>query len=175
MGKTTKLYKEGEQRVAEGVFAGTETAQTVRQLYDEGIINTASVGFITLQRNEQDRDIIEKWELLEWSFVSIPANPEAHRKNAALVKKAIEMGIITKMQKVEEKSETIDEVLDNEDSSEESNEKKIENIETELKEIKKILKTLADGNAKAKDFEAKEVLQQVDRIVGEALRSFKSK
>ena len=65
--------------VAEGKFAPAEAnpfAQQVRALYDAGIVRATSVGFIPAPfrmdgKSEQGN------ELLEFSFVPVPANPQA--------------------------------------------------------------------------------------------------
>lgn len=60
-------------------FASEEAnpkAQQVKNLVDEGILNTTSVGFIQKERNG---NIITKAELLEVSIVPVPANAEALR------------------------------------------------------------------------------------------------
>lgn len=62
--------------IAKGKFAPTEKAQEIRQLYDAGIIKATSVGFI---EKEREGNLITKAELLEFSFVSVPANPYALR------------------------------------------------------------------------------------------------
>src|SRR3972149_8790760 len=49
-------------------------AENVRMLYEDGILRTVSVGFIPKERNG---NVITKAELLEVSFVPVPANPEA--------------------------------------------------------------------------------------------------
>ena len=47
------------------------------------MINAVSVGFQTqeYEKNQEGGFNITLWELLEYSFVAIPANPEALRKN----------------------------------------------------------------------------------------------
>lgn len=62
------------QTVAKGRFASHEFAQTLRALFDAGMLKTSSIGFIP---KEYQGNTITKSELLEWSFVSIPANPYA--------------------------------------------------------------------------------------------------
>lgn len=62
------------QTIAEGKFAPTPFAQELRKLYEAGMLNTSSIGFIP---TEYEGNKITKCELLEWSFVSIPANPFA--------------------------------------------------------------------------------------------------
>ena len=70
----TRVVGSQVQTVAKGRFAPHEFAQTLRQLYDAGMLKTSSIGFIPLEHNG---NVITKSELLEWSFVSIPANPYA--------------------------------------------------------------------------------------------------
>jgi hypothetical protein len=68
---------------ARGVFLSADInpfAQQVRKLYEfglgkgEGVGCTTSVGFIPKEFDEQARNVITKAELLEFSFVPIPAN-----------------------------------------------------------------------------------------------------
>lgn len=77
--------------IAEGRFASHEFAQTLRGLYEEGMLNASSVGFIPL---EYDGNCITKAELLEWSFVSIPANPFALSARGYDVNALIAKGVI---------------------------------------------------------------------------------
>jgi HK97 family phage prohead protease len=74
VGVTTNLYVEDGKLIAEGKFAPHEHAQEIRALYDLGIVRASSVGFI---EKEREGNIITKAELIEWSFVSVPANPHA--------------------------------------------------------------------------------------------------
>jgi hypothetical protein len=63
--------------VAKGRFAPADAnpfAQQVRKLYDLKILRTTSVGFIV---KETEGNRITKSELLEFSFVPVPANPYA--------------------------------------------------------------------------------------------------
>lgn len=77
IGVATDLRIEDGKMIASGKFAPASAnpkAQQVRQLYDLGILRATSVGFI---EKEREGNIITKAELLEFSFVSIPANPYA--------------------------------------------------------------------------------------------------
>lgn len=74
IGAVTELRVEEGMVIAKGVFARSSFAQEVRALYDDGFIKTVSVGFIPHERNG---NVITKAELLELSFVSVPANPDA--------------------------------------------------------------------------------------------------
>lgn len=77
IGKAIKTYVDERGLIVDGVFASAEAnpkAQQVRTLYEEGMLTAVSVGFIPLERNGS---LITKSELLEISFVPVPANPEA--------------------------------------------------------------------------------------------------
>jgi hypothetical protein len=65
---------EGNQMIGKGTFAGTPYAQMVRQLVNEGHVNTVSVTYAE-SKNQKDNSI--QRELLNAAFVAIPANPEA--------------------------------------------------------------------------------------------------
>jgi len=80
IGITEKLSLENGQWVAEGKFApesANPIAQQVRRLYDLGIQRAASIGFICKNIVNGDPVMITESELLEWSFVPVPANSEA--------------------------------------------------------------------------------------------------
>lgn len=81
IGVCTNIYQETKGgktvTVAEGKFAPEDAnpfAQQVRRLYDLGMVNTCSVGFIPLQI---EGNVITEAELLEFSIVPVPANPFA--------------------------------------------------------------------------------------------------
>lgn len=62
---------------------GSDKAKEVYRLNKEGILKSWSIGFIpkveTLKEDSEGikRNFIEEWELLEYSSVPIPANPDA--------------------------------------------------------------------------------------------------
>ena len=75
---------------AKAVFAETEKAEEVYQLFKGGFLNAFSVGFKPLKGHSPQPDevkktpewanarwIIDEWELLEFSVVPVPANSEA--------------------------------------------------------------------------------------------------
>lgn len=74
IGKVTLLTRDGNKIIAEGVFAPTEKGQEARKAYDGEFLNTVSVGFIP---REKKGNTITKAELLELSFVPVPANANA--------------------------------------------------------------------------------------------------
>ena len=78
IGVATRIYKKDGQTMADGKFAPAEAnpfAQQVRKLYDGGFVRATSVGFIPTEMGE--KGVITKAELLEFSFVPVPANPYA--------------------------------------------------------------------------------------------------
>ncbi len=80
IGVCTSIAVENGQLVAEGKFAPEDCnpfAQQVRRLYDSGMVKTTSVGFIPKQFDSNDSNRITRAELLEFSFVPVPANPYA--------------------------------------------------------------------------------------------------
>jgi HK97 family phage prohead protease len=77
IGITDSIEVRDGKLVAIGRFAPESAnpfAQQVRRLYDAKILRTTSVGFIA---REMDGKTITKAELLEFSFVPVPANPMA--------------------------------------------------------------------------------------------------
>lgn len=81
LGKATRVWIEKASGNTKLMFKGmistaTDYGRAAKQLMDEGILNTFSVGF---RINEMDGNTITKAELHEISLVSVPANPEARR------------------------------------------------------------------------------------------------
>lgn len=77
--KVTSIETTDKGLEAEFEFASAEgnpMAQQVKNLYDNGFLNAVSVGFIPKERNGSS---ITKQELLEISFVPVPANQDALR------------------------------------------------------------------------------------------------
>ena len=77
IGVTDSIELTDGKLIAKGRFAPDSAnpfAQQVRRLYDAKILRTTSVGFIA---KEMEGNTITKAELLEFSFVPVPANPMA--------------------------------------------------------------------------------------------------
>ncbi len=92
IGVTDSIEMVDGKLVAKGRFAPEDAnpfAQQVRKLYDAKILRTTSVGFIA---REMDGNRVTKAELLEFSFVPVPANPMA----LSLMKTFVGEEIITK-------------------------------------------------------------------------------
>ena len=60
---------------------GDPFADRVRNAFEQGMLRAASIGFLPREseRNGQGGQRFTDWELLEWSLVAIPANPDAVR------------------------------------------------------------------------------------------------
>ncbi len=64
-------------------FADTETGKELYRLNKEGFLNAWSIGFIPKSRPERrtvegaEVSYIDKWELIEYSSVPVPANPDS--------------------------------------------------------------------------------------------------
>ena len=149
-GKMTSLYKEGGKLMLEWIFTeATEIWRTCKDLYNAWFLKAVSVWFIVKQRNENNRDIIEKAELLEISFVAIPCNQNALSTEwKTLIKKWVNLWILKK----EAKESKEDKVLDEEEKKYLAIEKRLERkfeekYWKEIDSLKKTLWTLADGNA----------------------------
>ena len=79
IGKVTSIEVKKGQLLAEFKFAdaeGNPKAAQIQKLYEDGIVNASSVGFIPLERNGH---VITKASLLELSLVPVPANQDALR------------------------------------------------------------------------------------------------
>ena len=94
IGKALWIKKEGDGIVSKVKFANTPKGQEIFSLYKDGFMKAFSIGFIPIEtENMQDDDMVDdpdmpkkpkkpkkiykKWELLEYSAVPVPANPEA--------------------------------------------------------------------------------------------------
>jgi HK97 family phage prohead protease len=93
--KATSVNRSGNAIVAKLKFATTEFAKEVFALYKDGFMKAFSVGFLPIDSEPMNKDSdsvfapqrYKKWEMLEFSAVPIPANPEA-------LARAIQKGII---------------------------------------------------------------------------------
>jgi len=90
IGKTLWITKSRTKITAKMKFADTPRAEEIYQLYKGKYLNAFSVGFLSKESHRPEpkeiekrpelsraRNIIDKWELLEYSPVPVPANPEA--------------------------------------------------------------------------------------------------
>lgn len=90
VGVAANTRVEEKKLVFEPVFHElTEMAKTVKRMVEEGVLDTVSVGFL----RKQDEKGAVKNELMEISFVAVPANPNARMLSAdelAVAAKSIE-------------------------------------------------------------------------------------
>ncbi len=90
IGKGYWIKKRGGIIKAKWEWAPTPDAQQKRMLWEKDFLNTVSVGFIPSKNHvptpeeiktrpelAEARSIIDEWELLEFSIVNVPANPDA--------------------------------------------------------------------------------------------------
>lgn len=80
IGKAETVLASGSALKARIKFAPTEFAETVRRLVDGGFIRATSVGFIADKakfNDERGGVDFESQELLEFSLVPVPSNPDA--------------------------------------------------------------------------------------------------
>jgi len=102
IGKVVSAQVVKGQLIADFIFATADAnpvAQQIKRLYEEGIVNASSVGFIPLERQG---NVITRSELLELSLVPVPANQEALRR-------AVEKGFDADFIKtIEAKMEVVD-------------------------------------------------------------------
>ncbi len=109
IGKTTEI-KSDENGITATVEFTPEgvnpMADTIYELYKSGFMNAWSIGFIPTKYSYKQNDrgmIIDEWELLEYSAVLVPDNPEAltmlRGKGIdvdAIMAKEIEAGVVEK-------------------------------------------------------------------------------
>jgi HK97 family phage prohead protease len=78
IGMVEKITRDGDNWIAEGMFASADMspmAGYVAKLYKAGFLKTVSVGFLPTEMDAEYNSL--KQELLEISFVPVPANPDA--------------------------------------------------------------------------------------------------
>jgi len=80
--KALWIKREGDGILSKMKFASTEFAQEIFNLYKDGFMKAFSIGFVPKEykfgKGKEDPSVTYlKWELLEYSAVPVPANPEA--------------------------------------------------------------------------------------------------
>lgn len=90
IGKNLWIKNSDEGLVAKTQFAKTPLATDIMNLYKDGFLNAFSIGFIPEKYNMNNNGglDIDEWELLEYSAVAVPANPEALALSYKSVKSA---------------------------------------------------------------------------------------
>lgn len=148
--KTDELQITNEGIVAKVTFPEKGVypiADTVYELYKGGFMNAWSIGFIPLEIEdiEGGGHEFKKWELLEYSAVLVPDNPEAL---TLLRSKGIDVEPLKKaLDSLEEKKEVKDEeAKEKEDEKQTEDQKTVSNIEIDTKE-NKVKLLFANGEA----------------------------
>jgi len=144
---TWEVHKAGGKLTAKATFSSIERAKEVETLVREGILSAVSVGFIVKERNIKDPYVIEKAELLEISWVSVPANPNA-------LQLAMAKGFSVEMKKAPEV---------------EKNEKLLEHYKEVVKEYRELLKTLQEKHQIEIDGKVEEV-EQIKTVIEKEIK-----
>ena len=179
IGRVDKITREGDKYIAEGKFASQDAnpkAQMVRRLYDEKIVQSVSVGFIVKGRDPVDNSIITAAELIELSFVPVPANPEA----VDILKAFGLSDMVRKDTDIEDDKDT-----DADEGGDKTNTLDAKMIADALKGLSDIIEGLVNtvktiqlaldekAQKEKKDYEQKEFLQTLSRAISEKLRDMK--
>jgi HK97 family phage prohead protease len=153
LGKATRVWldKTGGTPVLKfkGVISdATEWGKAAKQLMEEGILNSFSVGF---RANEIDDNTITKAELYEISLVTVPANPEARLvagkalKDAGISEDITKEFEVTELESLKLRVKELEAVIDSEkelQSSAPSRSK--QEIVTKRLELSKVVAKAAD-------------------------------
>lgn len=168
--KTLKISQDKWKTIAEWVFAkGIEKAELLRTLYNQGFVKTVSIWFIPKQRNEQNREVIEKSEMLEFSFVAVPANPGALSLDGKVYQKCLDQWLIKEVQeetpqdeekKEEEKSleKRLNEFIITQTKPEWTQEEAIKEMLTFIQ------KEIDDAKKESQEFDFKDIINNIKTL-----------
>ncbi len=130
IGKATRVWIERASGKPKLMFKGvistaTDIGRGAKQLMEEGVLNSFSVGFRALEMNG---NVISKSELYEISLVSVPANPEAR---------------MVALKSLEGFDKTVvDELIGEQDQSVEALKNKVAELEAEIVDIKETVQAV---------------------------------
>lgn len=195
IGKTTEINVADDGILAKVVFPPKgvyELADTLYELYKDNFMNAWSIGFIPLETEDRPEGgmIFKKWELLEYSAVMVPDNPEAL---TVLRTKGIDTKPIEKALKQAEEKKPEDEGEIPEDKELETKEGRVlsdknrklisntvslmKDAVTALDELMKATESAPDEGKSNKKVEIPlvEALKMADKVIGVALRDYKGK
>lgn len=116
-----------------------ELSRLISELVEDGWINSVSVGFMPLEY-DRDTDTITKSELLEISFVNVPANPSA--RQVAKEKGFDDEIIKTLIPETEEEKKEL-RLKELEEEIKEANQK-IENLEKKITPSQEVIPPVSD-------------------------------
>lgn len=202
IGKWLKFYTSDWIKRLKWVFSKSNPLWVLaNQLYKEWMLKAVSVWFIPKQRDPENYKIIQKAELLEVSFVAVPANPHAISLDWKIFDEAVAKWLIIKTEEPTPWERDVS-LIEEQDVPQQWNNEVVEHTTTPCewcacekcvtnKEILKTLKamqewihsvtesikSLADKNVKTNDadsiLESKKILQTVDNALNEWLRQLK--
>ena len=197
IGKTTEINVADDGILAKVVFPPKgvyELADTLYELYKDNFMNAWSIGFIPLETEDRPEGgmIFKKWELLEYSAVMVPDNPEALTvlRTKGIDTKPIEKALKQVEEKKPEDKEEDKKPEKKEDPVEtkegrvlsEVNRKKISTVVSQMKEVIVGLEELLtvsepkpEEHLQAIAIPLIEALKMADKVIGIALRDYKSK
>jgi HK97 family phage prohead protease len=186
IGMATSVEIIDGKMIVKGKFAPTEEGQEKRKLYEMGFLRATSVGFI---EKEREGNLITKAELLELSFVSVPANPYALRlsmEKGVSVNELVTKGIMF-VEKDEEAPQEEPETPQNEPESNETLQPDTKAVPAAIDALKAAIVALEaltkeqpegddepddepEDDADAKEFAAmRKLLQDASTVIGEVL------
>lgn len=147
IGKAVWIKRDGEGIISKVKFASTEFAQEIFSLYKDGFLKAFSVGFMPKETEDGDgekkpRKTFKKWELLEYSAVPVPANPEAL---ALAIQKGVLKNEILK-KNIEEGWETEEEIMPEEKQPEIKKAEEVIPAEEKKEEVNPALEELMAEN-----------------------------
>lgn len=166
IGLCTSIEKVDSKLVAKGKFAPTEMGQSIRRLYDLGIVRATSVGFI---EKERTGNVITKAELLEFSFVSVPANPmclSTMQKSGVSINEMITKGIVFFKEVSEEETKDDPESIEVKEEEEVVEDKEPTTEEIEKTEEAEDTEETVDDEIieEAKGMTKKEVIEKIKEL-----------
>lgn len=180
IGRNLWLKKEKEGVLAKTQFAKTLFADDIFQLVKEGVLNAYSIGFIPKTWEwDQENEIMtfKEWELLEYSIVSVPMNPDAVNDSIKMVKSDTAKELLLKQLEQDEIKKTIESLVNEnkelrtliQELSEKIENPDFSHLEELEKDILKIQNQIEKKTVESLDVEAiKKNLNEV--IVGELSR-----
>ncbi|MFA5777623.1 MAG: HK97 family phage prohead protease [Parcubacteria group bacterium] len=138
IGRATKTWVEGKELKMKGEFAPTPFAQEIKTLAENGFLRAFSVGFRPLDYKFNDSGVdFLKQELLEVSWVNVPAYAEALLTGAKQMKCGLVMKSILDLQKNIKNDKIEEEKKDGEE------EEKVIFTKSELEKFKKDIEVKA--------------------------------
>jgi len=199
IGKALWTKRSGDGIISKIKFANTQFAQEVFELYKGGFLSAFSVGFIPKEHEDEDvkgqgfpRRKFTKWELLEFSAVPVPANPEALAlaMSKGMVKsneliKALNKGdtddtndedFHTEEGSKKEKTKEVDDSLDDLIADNDQLTKRVELLECELRDLRyKLYEKMQENEVSVPEITDEDLAQKAADTVARVIRKVTGK